>query len=95
MNSDNRGCEAFALAEGVRQQRVGDEGIVLRQRDAEVMVLNEVGARVLELACAKKTMSEITAQLLAEYQVEQSVLEADVARYVDELLACGVVIRRG
>jgi hypothetical protein len=86
--------DSFELAAGIRQRRVGEEGVVLRQRHAEVMVLNELGARVLELACEGKSYGQIIQQLLGEYRVERSMLAQDVAKYLGELLENGVIVSR-
>ncbi len=75
----------------VRFRAVGGETVVLRQNDALVLVLNEVGGRVLELADGR-TESEIVDELIDEFEVERAELEADVSAFVTELIGEGVVV---
>jgi hypothetical protein len=82
---------AFTLNPDIRFRRVGDEAVVLAQDAGEVLVLNEVGARVLELIEGKTPIRDWSALLLEEYDVEAQTLEADIARYTRELQDKGVI----
>jgi hypothetical protein len=75
----------------VRFRIVADEGVVIRQQAAEVLVVNEVGARLLQLLDGKRSLAQVRARLAAEFEVEPAELERDVAAYVDALIAAGVV----
>ncbi len=84
---------AFKARSDVRYRTVFDEGIVVRQRAAEVLVVNSVGARILELLREQSNAEDLVTRLSAEFEVERSELEADVRTFLDELTAAEVVER--
>jgi hypothetical protein len=84
----------FALRPDIRFRRVGDEAVVLAQDQGEVLVLNEVGARALELLDGETPAVEWLPTLLREYTVEEATLRADLARYLAELRTSGVITPR-
>lgn len=75
----------------VRFRRIDTDGVVLVQGTAQVLGLNEVGARLLELVSGGATVAELVERLAEEYDVERGVLEADVDAFLDRLLSAGVV----
>jgi hypothetical protein len=83
--------ERLRTRSDVRFRRVADEAVVLRQDAGEVLALNEVAARILELVGEGLTQDEIVDRLLEEYDVERPELEADTAAFVQELLDSGVI----
>jgi hypothetical protein len=56
--------------------------------------LNDVAGRAWELLAAGEPVIEILQTLAAEYEVEQEVLEADVAALLRGLLEAGLIERR-
>ena len=76
-----------------RYRNIGGEGIVVRQNAGEVLVLNDVGVRVLELLAAGGPVAGALETLAAEYEVDRAVLAQDVVAYLQELLEAGVVER--
>lgn len=85
--------DRFRLARDVRFRVIVEEGVILRQQSAEVLVINEVGARLLDLVDPSRDLGRIGDRLEEEFDVERSVLDADVAAFVTELLAAGVLER--
>jgi hypothetical protein len=75
----------------VRFRVVGDEAVVVRQADAEVIALNDVGASVLALLDSRRSVREILDALLEQYDVDRESLSSDVARFLGELRDAGVV----
>ncbi len=75
----------------VRFRVLPPDAVVLRQEGAEVMTLNEVGGRLLELLAAGRSLAEATDVLASEYAVERGALAADLAAFVEELLAAQVI----
>ena len=75
----------------VRYRNIGDEGVVVRQTASEVLVLNEVGVRVLELLEATMPVSGLLDALDAEYEIDRPTLERDVLTYLQELVDAGVI----
>ncbi|MEM9407989.1 MAG: PqqD family protein [Acidobacteriota bacterium] len=79
------------LRRDVRFRVVGDEAIVIRQRAAEVLVLNEVGARILQLLEVEPNLDELVDSLAQEFEAERSQLQADAVAFVAELVEAGVL----
>ncbi|MEM1247885.1 MAG: PqqD family protein [Acidobacteriota bacterium] len=79
------------LRRDVRFRVVGDEAIVIRQQAAEVLVLNEVGARILQLLEGEPNLDELVDSLAQEFEAERSQLQADAVAFVAELVEAGVL----
>lgn len=75
----------------VRFRVLHPDAVVLRQEGAEVMTLNEVGGRLLELLAAGRSLAQATDVLAGEYAVERDTLAADLTAFVGELLAAQVI----
>lgn len=84
--------ETFRLSSDVRWRMLHGEGLVLCQRAAEVLGVNAVGARILALLADRPTTAALVAALGREYDAPIAVLEADVERFLETLVAAGVVI---
>lgn len=74
-----------------RYRNIGDEGVVVRQAAGEVLVLNEIGVRVLELLETAVPVNGLLDALDAEYQIDRPTLERDVLAYLQELVDAGVI----
>jgi len=68
----------------------GQATIVLPSR-AEVKVLNELGSRVWDAIDGRRTLAQILATLLEEYDVPREQAERDVLDFVGELRTQGMV----
>ncbi len=71
---------------------VDDEAIVVHIDTNEVLVLNEVGARVVEIMGKPTSIQDLLAQLISEFDVEMDQLEADIFAHLKELLASGILV---
>lgn len=85
--------DRFRLAPDVRFRVVVEEGVVLRQESAEVLIVNPVGARLLDLVAPEQSLLQITDRLEAEFDVTRERLDGDVAAFLGELLDLGVIQR--
>jgi hypothetical protein len=81
----------FRRSPQVRYRIVGNEAVVVRQDVAEVLVLNEVGGRVLELLDGLRTPAQICEVLRSEFEVEPARLERDLLIYLEELSQAGII----
>ncbi len=88
MTDSNR---IYRLKSDVRFRSIADEGIVLRQDEGEVLVVNGVGVRVVELIADGASFQELLTTLEAEYDVEPKQLRTDVLSYIEELRVAGVL----
>lgn len=77
--------DAIALNPHVRYRTVGDEGVVVNVEHDQVMVVNELGVRTLELIRATGSRKAIVAALVAEYETTPERVEADLEVFLDEL----------
>jgi hypothetical protein len=83
----------FRRCRDARYRNVAGEGLVVRQSVGEVLVLSEVGTRVLDLLDAGAAVGAVVDALAVEYEVDRAVLERDVADYLRELQDAGIVER--
>ncbi len=81
----------FRRCSDTRYRNIGGEGIVVRQRASEVLVVTDVGARVLDLLDGATPVSVLLTALGAEYDVDPSTLEIDTEGYLRDLLEAGVI----
>lgn len=75
----------------VRYRRIEGEAVVLRQSAAEVLVLNEVGACVLDLADGERSVREWIEALARDYDADPEALARDVLEFAGELHAAGLL----
>ncbi len=66
---------------------VDDQALLVLCEEGRVNVYNTVGTRVWELADGTRTLAAIVETVLAEYDVDRDRAEADVAAFVDLLVA--------
>ena len=81
----------FRKCSDARYRNIGGEGIVVRQTAGEVLVLNDVGVRVLDLLATGNPVHGAAAALAADYDVDVATAERDVMAYAQELLDAGVI----
>jgi hypothetical protein len=75
----------------VRYRILEGEAVVVRQDVAQVFVLSEVGARVLELLDGKRKLIAVRDLLLLEYEVDETQLEQDLNKYINRLKEAGII----
>jgi hypothetical protein len=75
----------------VRYRRIEDEAVVLRQSAAEVLVLNGVGATVLDLADGRRPVSEWIDALVREYGADRETVARDVLEFAGEAAEAGLL----
>jgi hypothetical protein len=75
----------------VRYRRIEGEAVVLRQSAAEVLVLNGVGATVLDLADGRRPVSEWIDALVGEYGADRETVARDVLEFAGEAAEAGLL----
>ena len=75
----------------IRYRGVGEEAVVVRQDAAEVLALNDVGARILELIDAKSTVGQLIETMSSEYDVDRDELIRDVENFVAAIHDAGII----
>jgi hypothetical protein len=84
----------LAVAPHARFRRFDDEGVVVNQSTAEAIVVNEVGARLLQLADGTRTLEECVRTIGTEFDAEAEAIAADILRFANELVDAGVAEAR-
>lgn len=83
--------------EAMRLMGAGEDpsqvGVVTLSAEDEISQLNYVGAEIWRLCDGTRTIDEVTASLGAIFSAEPTKLRADVAAFVDGLLARGWLVR--
>ena len=64
---------------------IDGEKIMMDLEQGCYFMLNDVASRIWELVEASKSTQEIIETLLGEYEVERSMCEAQVYRFIEEL----------
>ena len=75
----------------VRFRVIDTEGVVVRQSAGEVLVLNDIGTRILALADGVAPVTHWIDTLLGEFEVARPVLERDVLAFAVELVEQGLL----
>lgn len=70
---------------------IDDEAVVVRTGTSEVLGLNAVGARILDLVDGELTVGALIERLASEYEVDRAQLEADVELFLREMTDDGVL----
>jgi len=70
-----------------------DEGIFVLQDAGEVLVVNGVGAFIVEQLKAKHTIDEVVTSITERYAVDAERARSDTTSLLDELLRAGAITR--
>lgn len=80
---------------GVIEEVVEDEVVLLMPHAGAVLVLNDVGRAIWGLIDGRRTIDALAEQICAEYEVEPAQARADIAAFVEQLAAKGLVTMSG
>lgn len=73
------------IARGLTAADLGGEAVVLDPNSGRYYGLNELGARIFELARKPRTVERIMSTLLQEYDVEAEKLKGDLLTFLHEM----------
>lgn len=79
------------IPEQVVTRLVGDETVLLNLESGTYFGLDPVGSRFLELLQTEGALAAVFPQMLEEFDVTETQLEADLVRLADEMLASGLL----
>lgn len=79
-------------AQDVVGRIVGSEAVLVQAERAKVKVLNEVGARIWELADGSRSVLEIASQISREYQVGVEEAQTDAWNFIQQLVERGLLL---
>ena len=72
-------------------QELDGEAVLLNLESERYFGLDDVGTRVWQHLLEHRRLDQVCAELLKEYDVDESTLRADVLRLVQELIEAGIV----
>lgn len=78
------------LSPDARFRRVGDEAVVVQQSAAEVLVINNTAARLMELSDGTRTIGDCASAIEADFDAERDAITRDLLQFAQELIAAGV-----
>ena len=84
---------SFRVAPDIRFRVIDDEAVVVRQREGDVVVLNQVAARVLQLVGEGLSPDEIGDRVAGEYEAPEATIRVDVEKFLAELEGLNVLER--
>jgi len=70
-----------------------DEGIFVLQDAGEVLVVNEIGAFIVEQLKAEHSLDEVVTAITERYSVDAARARTDATSLLDALLGAGAIIR--
>lgn len=73
------------VASGLTAADLGEEAVVLDPQSGRYYGLNELGARIFELARKPRSVDQIMQALLQEYDVGADTLKADLLAFLDDM----------
>ena len=77
--------KSVCLSDRVRFRAVGDEGVLVHLESGRVIVVSEVGFRIVQSLDSPKTRTDLADILVEEYDVNHSAALADVESYLNEM----------
>ncbi|MGC9396968.1 MAG: pyrroloquinoline quinone biosynthesis peptide chaperone PqqD [Anaerolineae bacterium] len=84
--------DVLAAAPTLVTRESDGELVVVLPEKGKFVVLNATGARVLQLSDGTRTLREIADTLSAEFDADQTQVEADVLRFAQALVERGALL---
>lgn len=85
-------ADRVRLDTNIRFRRVADEGVVVDQRSAEIMVLSELAIRTLELIRETESRDQVIHFISKEYDASEEQVRSDFLTFLDELSSRGMLL---
>jgi hypothetical protein len=79
--------KAFIRSPKILFSQVDEEVVILNMYSNDYLALNPVASRIWQLLESPLTLSELCAQLMEEYEVDQAICEAETQELLENLVA--------
>lgn len=89
--SDLNWHAVIRLAEDVLIQDLAGEAVLLDLNTEQYYGLDDVGTRMVQVLDQAASVKDAYERLLAEYEVEPAILQADLAAFIAELRTYGLI----
>ena len=86
------GKAIWQVQSGVRFRRLFDEAVLIHQEKAEALVLNDTAVSFLEGCDGVRTVDEIIAGMVDEFEVSAEELAADLEPFIVQLADEGIIV---
>lgn len=83
--------QRYSLHPHARFRVLDDEGIFILQEAGEVVVVNKLGAFIIEQLRAEQALDQIAQMVAAEYEVSAERAREDAERLISELAEAGAL----
>ena len=83
--------QVFEKVASVRYRNLGDEAVVVEQEAGEMLVLNEAGAIVLDLAADGASVADIRQGLRQAFGIDKERAAGDAQTFLTTLLKEGIL----
>ena len=83
----------YRLDPHARFRVMDDEGIFVLQDAGEVLVVNEIGAFIVEQLKSERSLDEVVAKMTERYAVDADRARLDAGSLLDELFRAGAITR--
>ena len=81
----------WKVVSSVRFRRLFDEAVLIHQETEQTMVLNETAISFIEGCDGERTVAEIIAGMVKEFEVSAEQLAEDLGPFVDQLAEEGII----
>ncbi len=81
----NASTDTLSLHPDILFRAVDDEGVVVDQRQPEVMVINKQALEILELIRETRSKKAVLAALTRQYQEDQTTITRDLDEFIETL----------
>jgi len=78
----------LSLSPRVRHRMIGSQGVLVHMEQGRVMVINEVGMRIVEImqdSSGPVTLKQLTTEITQEYDVGESQVSKDVMLFIEQM----------
>ena len=86
--------QTYELNLHARFRVLDDEGVFVLQEAGEVVVINKVGALVVDALTKGRSLTEVIEEVTAEFEVERQTAKADVENLINDLLEAGALSKK-
>ena len=76
----------------VRFRRLLDEAVLIHQEKAAALVLNDTAISFIEACNGKRTVAEIIAGMVDDFEVSAEQLAADLSPFIEQLADEGIIV---
>ena len=83
--------QQYRIDAHARFRVMGDEGVFVLQEAGEVLVVNQVGAFIVEQLKGARSLDELVAAITERYEVDSERARADASSLLTSLLEAGAI----